>query len=133
MNTNSISANDSPVKRLPSYQDIITAPAGQWRELVRLVDGDEDFYERVRAHHQAREQGEEQPKKKQRPRNKRTRRSTKKQTAGQVFQSQIGDAMAEAVKRVNEQEDPPDQPEAATRLIPVNHWLHGTYLLEVPA
>lgn len=135
MNKSSVTHDEGAVKRLPSYADIITAPEDEWRDLVRLVDGDEDFYARVRAHHQRKQEEKDQST----PKKKRSRggsRSRKRQSAADALQAQINRSTAEALDRVNDDDDDtddPPEPKAASRLIPVNHYSQGTFMLEVPA
>lgn len=90
-------ANTSIAQPLPSFNDIVNAPESDWRDLVAQVDGNPDFYAKARA-------AKVSPQA-LKPQRRRPRQNNRRHTAASVL-SQTAPAMAEALDRVNGDDQP---------------------------
>lgn len=94
------SKTDNNFSQEITIQDIIDAPADQWREMCDTIDANPAFIERCRARKQRADQVK--PRRKQ-SRRSRPSTSTRHFTAASVLhsQAQIGAAMVKSLERVN--------------------------------
>jgi hypothetical protein len=99
--TNSIPESQTDSNPTPTSQEILAAPEGEWKALCQLADANVEFY---RAWRKRNAQPAKKSRKRSRPRS-RPSTSTRGWSAASVLSQKVGDAMAEAVERINE-EDP---------------------------
>lgn len=115
--TNSIpeSQTDSNPQEIPTptSQEILAAPDGEWEALCELAEANVEFY---RAWRKSQAQPAPTKPRKRSRRRSRPSTSTRNWSAASVLTAKVGDVMAEALDRVNEEEEPLSE----TRSIIVN-------------
>jgi hypothetical protein len=90
---------------IPTSQEILAAPEGEWQELCELADANIEFYRSWRQRNANPPAAKRATRRQSRPST-----STKGWSAAQVLSRQIGDAMSEAVERTNAKEVEDEEP-----------------------
>lgn len=112
--THSIPESPTDSNPTPTSQEILAAPEGEWEALCELADANVEFY-RAWRNHNAQPAPAKSRKRTRRQSRSRPSTSTRNWSAASVLSAKVGDAMVEAVKRANSEEE--ENPETRSILI----------------